>query len=57
MAGVFYFGKLMRASYAERWLSNQKEEKRRSHPDSWDVSITFFSGVAIRSLYGYPTLL
>jgi hypothetical protein len=24
----------MRANYAERWLSKQKEEKRRSHPDS-----------------------
>ena len=24
----------MRASDAERWLSKQKEEKRRSHPDS-----------------------
>ena len=25
----------MRASNADCWLSNQKEEKRRSHPDSW----------------------
>jgi hypothetical protein len=34
----------MRASDAERWLSKQKEEKRRSHPDS----IAIFIKVKIR---------
>jgi hypothetical protein len=62
MTGVLFFllpacRKTLRASYAESWLSNQKEEKRRSHPDSWGVSISEFLGAAIRFLYACPTLL
>jgi hypothetical protein len=46
----------MRASDAERWLSKQKEEKRRSHPDSVGITIIIFTSAfltfSLRIPYG-----